>query len=167
MSPRPEACKSGVPSLEGRVGTALLLLERKVPNEDGIGDCVLLDSAGEAIRADWRGKGGGDDGLGVILRFSVPLNSGSCASPRTVELEEVDVVDSLTESRTLGVSDFDLISPSSFNICPILPDRLRVTEGLLGLCVRCRNPGDGNPGEGKERDEGVEVALKPLGDSLN
>lgn len=32
-SPVPEVCKSGVACLEGRVGNALLLFEREVPNE--------------------------------------------------------------------------------------------------------------------------------------
>lgn len=33
-SPVREVCKSGVACLEGRVGNALLLFERKVPNEE-------------------------------------------------------------------------------------------------------------------------------------
>lgn len=98
----------------------------------------------------------------------MPLGSDSCAPPRTVEVEEdVDVVDSRTESSPFIGSDLGLISPKSFNICPILPDRLRAPEGLLGLWALCRKPGGGNPGEGKESDEGVEVVLKLLGDSLS
>lgn len=93
--------------------------------------------------------------------------SDSCDPPRTVELEEVDVVDSRTESSPFPESLLLLMSPRSFKICPILPDRLRVTKGLLGLCVRCRKPGGGNPGDCEETDDSVDVMLKLLGDSLN
>lgn len=95
-----------------------------------------------------------------------PSFSDSCAPPRTVELDDVDVVDSRTESSPFPVSHLALLSPKSFKICPILPDRLRVTGGLFGLCVLCRNPGGGNPGECEEIDEGDEAMLKLLGDSF-
>lgn len=83
-----------------------------------------------------------------------------------MELDDVDVVDSRTESSPFPASLLALISPKSFRICPILPDRLRVTGGLFGLCVLGRKPGGGNPGDGEETEEGVEVMLKLPGDSL-
>lgn len=78
----------------------------------------------------------------------------------------MDVVDSRTESSPFPASHLVLLSPKSFKICPILPDRLRVIGGLFGLCVLWRNPGGGNPGEYEEIDEGDEAMLKLLGDSL-
>lgn len=79
-----------------------------------------------------------------------------------MELDEVDVVDSLTE-----VNPFSLVaSPISFIILVILPDRFRVTGGRLGLCVFNLNPGGAKPGECDEAEVGVEVMLKLPGDSL-
>lgn len=85
--------------------------------------------------------------------------------PRTVELEDVDVVDSRTECRPLVTSVLALMSPNSLRICPILPDRFRVTGGLLGLCVLARKPDEGSAGEGVDMDDGVDDKLKLLGES--
>ena len=88
--------------------------------------------------------------------------SFSCPPARTVELDEVDVVDSLTECNPM--STLALPSPSSFRIWPMLPERFRVTGGLLGLCALFRNPGGGKPGERDETDDGVDMILKSPGE---